>query len=399
LATLFVAFLLYLAVRIYINDKRLNRELANIQSAGDPIFIADLAPPPLPQDRDAAIVMRTIRDDVRAFNREVDRVCDDEDDAIENLTDVQLEGMGAAFAAHPDILPIIQEAVALDGYDWNVDYSKSPPSLMEKLGDDFAAHREVVHVLVLHAAVQRAHNRWDEAARVAIPILKLGSHFNRDRALVFFLGSLGLRSTAVDVANRGLRGNPVSEETQRLLHEEFARADLVGEYVDALKGERAYGIACIRQGPRPIGIPLLRRAPNLLNYLELIEANIRTAPAPYSAHQGTLIPPQSNAPDYRFAMLVQPTLEATRDAFERTRARMRAIRVLMAIVTRDDPDAPAPADLTDFGLPKDATIDPFNSQPLRVKPTSQGWVVYSVGRDLVDNGGKLDDLSDIGVAP
>jgi hypothetical protein len=71
----------------------------------------------------------------------------------------------------------------------------------------------------------------------------------------------------------------------------------------------------------------------------------------------------------------------------------------MAIVTRDDPDAPAPADLTDFGLPKDATIDPFNSQPLRVKPTSQGWVVYSVGRDLVDNGGKLDDLSDIGVAP
>jgi hypothetical protein len=45
------------------------------------------------------------------------------------------------------------------------------------------------------------------------------------------------------------------------------------------------------------------------------------------------------------------------------------------------------------------TIDPFNGKSLIVKKAPEGWMVYSVGSDLVDNGGKLDGRTDVGAGP
>ncbi len=56
-------------------------------------------------------------------------------------------------------------------------------------------------------------------------------------------------------------------------------------------------------------------------------------------------------------------------------------------------------DLTTFGLPAEATVDPFNGQPLRVKRDPRGWVVYSVGPNGKDDGGRFENAADIGVGP
>jgi len=60
--------------------------------------------------------------------------------------------------------------------------------------------------------------------------------------------------------------------------------------------------------------------------------------------------------------------------------------------------------LTDFGLPAEAITDPYTGESLRVKKTPQGWLVYSVGPNFRDDGGKLDDPDDqingdVGVGP
>ena len=46
------------------------------------------------------------------------------------------------------------------------------------------------------------------------------------------------------------------------------------------------------------------------------------------------------------------------------------------------PDSDQVPKLTDLGLPAQATIDPFNGEPLHVKKRPEGWMVYSVGRNL-----------------
>jgi hypothetical protein len=76
--------------------------------------------------------------------------------------------------------------------------------------------------------------------------------------------------------------------------------------------------------------------------------------------------------------------------------------VLNALQAKAAPDAKEPPRLSDLGLPPEATIDPFNGQPLHVKKLPQGWLVYSVGQNLVDDGGVLGSdpkTSDVGVGP
>ena len=55
--------------------------------------------------------------------------------------------------------------------------------------------------------------------------------------------------------------------------------------------------------------------------------------------------------------------------------------------------------LGDLGLPSDATTDPFDGEPLRVKNAPRGWMVYSVGRNGVDDGGQFEHAADVGVGP
>ncbi len=75
------------------------------------------------------------------------------------------------------------------------------------------------------------------------------------------------------------------------------------------------------------------------------------------------------------------------------------VRVLNAIQSRVLPASDRVPDLAELGLPVEATIDPFNGEPLHVKRLPEGWMVYSVGINLVDDGGIPDGKSDVGVGP
>ncbi len=77
----------------------------------------------------------------------------------------------------------------------------------------------------------------------------------------------------------------------------------------------------------------------------------------------------------------------------------RCLRILNALQSRANMTGDQIPKLADLGLPLEATIDPYNSEPLHLKKTQAGWWVYSVGRNLADDGGKLDGITDIGAGP
>jgi hypothetical protein len=92
-------------------------------------------------------------------------------------------------------------------------------------------------------------------------------------------------------------------------------------------------------------------------------------------------------------------LAAAREPAERVRAMSRSLRLLNALQARVPPGTDRVPDLAGLGLPAEATIDPYNGKPLSVKWLPEGWMVYSVGGDGVDDGGKLDGRTDIGAGP
>ncbi len=99
----------------------------------------------------------------------------------------------------------------------------------------------------------------------------------------------------------------------------------------------------------------------------------------------------------------QPFLavQATLLIVARTRARTRTLRVLNALQAHVPAGSNEVPKLTDLGLPSETITDPFTGEPLHVKKTLQGWIVYSVGPNYQDDGGKLDDWpdGDVGVGP
>jgi hypothetical protein len=73
--------------------------------------------------------------------------------------------------------------------------------------------------------------------------------------------------------------------------------------------------------------------------------------------------------------------------------------VLNALQRADEPGGSKEPDLADLGLAPDIVLDPFTGERLRVKKLPEGWLIYSVGSDEQDDGGKTDTFDDYGVAP
>ncbi|HTU26311.1 MAG TPA: hypothetical protein VMF30_12980, partial [Pirellulales bacterium] len=104
------------------------------------------------------------------------------------------------------------------------------------------------------------------------------------------------------------------------------------------------------------------------------------------------------------ATIMLPAPQMQHLALLRTEASLRALRVLNALLDRESSNGGAVPALADLGLPADATTDPFNDEPLHLKRTPEGWLIYSVGPDLTDDGGDLaarknSQPKDVGLGP
>jgi hypothetical protein len=93
-----------------------------------------------------------------------------------------------------------------------------------------------------------------------------------------------------------------------------------------------------------------------------------------------------------------PSIRPSLGSLARAQAEIRTLRVLNQLL-RQDPDGTKRLAIDQLGLPAEATIDPFDGKPLRVKHSAEGWTVYAVGQNFQDDGGRLDDQSDVGVGP
>ncbi|APW62084.1 hypothetical protein [Paludisphaera borealis] len=140
----------------------------------------------------------------------------------------------------------------------------------------------------------------------------------------------------------------------------------------------------------------------MIRFLDLFDHHVQSTSRPYSEAVSRKYSDSSRGclpnPLRPLVTLLDPSLVSTRQAAERSRALFRSLLVLNAIQAREGGDDHAP-DINNLDLPAEATIDPFNGEPLHVKKPPDGWKVYSVGSDGLDDGGTLDGKTDFGFGP
>jgi hypothetical protein len=185
------------------------------------------------------------------------------------------------------------------------------------------------------------------------------------------------------------------------LDAELAIHDSMEAFRWALKSERAFGLESYQALPARRAWPIRARwDEDAAAYLDMIDEQLTLTSQPYCdvAEATEAKPPVAGA---TLAENVKPAILAARQAADRNRAIIRCLRVLNALQAMEQKgDVPEPK-LSDLGLPAEATVDPFTGEPLKVKRLPEGWLVYSEGQNLTDDGGQLDDprVGDVGLGP
>lgn len=384
---------------------RVAERMAALRAAGEPTTLADLHRKPIPPESNAMTYLDQAAPAVKAIESAVYAV---EEQAIEEERKAVgddrpcpaiLAAMRDALAAHPDVVPLLERAAACSGFDRQWDFNLTSQSFLASMCTErISSLKSIWRVLRYQADVQLADGRRDDALRTCLTMLKLTRLLDHEPGVVNFLVGMAVRRASIDATNRVLTSGTVSPDLHAELEAELARQDVVAAYRESLRSERALGSDCFRDLGVPYHFqPLFKN--DHCDYLDLMAFAIATADRPLAdAHVRDEFARVSREAGFLTRLIVS-SIERTRESRCRIETSLRATRVLNAIQAREQAGNAGEPQLDNLGLPVEATLDPVNREPLHIKKTPHGWLIYGVGANLTDDGGQLEDDLDVGVGP
>ena len=396
LGVLLVLVLIANAVFISITGSRLEKRLAEIRAAGDPVMLADLKRPLPPPEQNASTYLSRAQANAKAFNKETSPVLDAE--PVRPFED-QIKAVRAAFAAYPQIIPLLEQASACPDCNLGLPYDAEPPELIDDLLNNNGRFRVSAQVLSWQARLLQHDGNFDQAMRTCLTSLRMSRQLEREPP--FLLSSLvvvACRTVAINDANDILRTGAISNAVRAELDKELAIIDDPHFFERVLKSERAMGISHFGS-VLPVGW-YNRGIMNAweCSWLDTFNEQLALALEPYSRAMDTSAEKKTPSQFDIFSSLTLPAILKTHEAWYRTQALTRCLRIANAMQQKDVWKENE-IKLADLGLPKEAIVDPYDDTSIKLKQTKGEWVIYCVGNNLKDDGGNLDSYLDVGFGP
>lgn len=420
LGIIFGVLILANGIFAWVTQWRLQSRIAAIRASGDPASISDLESEPVPDNENAAFYLTEYRQRIAEFAGEEGRFSntplgkdyDDRRDRGEPATIEQIEAIQAITDKYTDLDNALALAAACDRYASRLDFSLKPTQFIEEMIDLQPSIRQAARYLAWKKDVLLADGQTEQAVECGMQTLRLIRLYDHEPTLLSFLVGNAVRGIAARSLYDALATGPISPELHAALEQELAMHDDPQRLVHALKTERAFSAdmtASIGEGsPLDQGHPLRMRIAGwpvkwmYAGALDSFDRYFALANQPWDEICRELGPPGSDPPSNRegvLADLLLPALKAAYEANFRTVATLRALRIFNALTEFRDQHGREASGLKDLALPQKATVDPFSGEPLKLKHTDAGWVVYSVYLNGVDDGGDFKDMKDCGLAP
>jgi hypothetical protein len=294
------------------------------------------------------------------------------------------------------------------------------PDLISTLLDHTQHTRELTNLLAADALLRAQDQDVDGALESCRGILNIGRSIGDEPTWISMLVRVAHHQVAVGKIERVLAQGQPSEKAlallQRLLEEEVEEPLLL----IGARGERALAdgmmqvlqsgtvsnnqiTAMLKNGSAEQkfeGLELLLPGALKHNRAALLKFNnqlVEIAKRPVEEQKALLNQLTVSATDLpyiaRLAAIPQPRIAAS---YHRDQASLRCAIAMVAVERYRRAQGRWPAVLTDLVpvyLPKVPT-DPYDAAPLRLGRFAEGVVIYSVGADGQDNGGKLSERVD-----
>jgi len=396
---LVVAFLLFAAYYTWSTSRKLERRLTELRAEGAPLRIADFAREPIPAETNAAVFLQRAENDVKAVRKELMALYPKSGMPPIRLSEEEIGKLDDLFSAYPRLMPLLEQAAACPDYDSQSDVTLSTTAFLEASFERLSKFREAIRVLQARSRWLTATGRFDEALTNQILVLRLSRLWSREPLMTSYMVTLACQGVSVRGANEVLQAGPVSPANRKALDAELALLDKPDGLIWALQGERAYSLSTIQEYSENMFWMVGGLHNDLtLGFLDFYDRHLIDATRPYWLVAGRPVFIRTGLNPLRALIpMLEPAMQSTREAAERTRAISRSLRVLNAIQAHELDEVPD--NLSGLGLPEEATIDPFNGEPLRVKKLPNGWLVYSAGKDQSDDDGMWGGKRLFGVGP
>jgi hypothetical protein len=400
-----IAVLLLLnAYFVWSTGTRLERRLTELRQAGDPVQLEDLAHEPIPPEQNADVFLRRAAADLDSIQKELLALYPKVGYPTGDVLAGDQKKLDTIFASYPRVMPLLEQAAACPDHDPQLDVRVLPSRFLQPFMDQATKHRLLTRVLRARCGLLLSQGCRDDAIANQVLLLRLTRHWRREPLLFAYLLTAVCEQSAMEGVNQVLQKGVVSPASRQVLDRELALHDTLEGVQWALRSERAFSLSSTREMPGT-SFWLTRGFVNdlMLRLIDVYDRFLQESSLPYPevvSEQNAKARPGGGANPYEaLATLLTPALSAAREPAERTRALSRCLRVLTALQARPPREGDTAPKLADLGLPAAVTTDPFDDQPLRIKQRPEGWIVYSVGGKLVDDGGKLDGKTDIGAGP
>ncbi len=389
----------------------LEAKIAMIRAMGDPADLADFKRDPLPAERNAATYLWQARKDLDAVQQVLDALEDPVQEDLYSrfcLTPSTSNGIRSALKGRPNLVPLLLQAADCDDVDFELNVDQGTEPFFESLERTIVPLREARNVLLGHVLVLLADDQPAEAFKVALSMLRMARLGERVPTYVGYLIDVEARFKAIQAADRCLRAGPIDRALRDALEAELAQVDSIEVLRSALTNERAVSSAhfdefygALISSTSKTNNPVLPRAAALdkLAYLESFDEPLGLISKPYGQVATAIRACDDHQTGGVVTAMVRPAIGAAFDCANRDLAYVRCLRLLNAMQMRESIGASNQNVFAGIDLSKDVTIDPFTGGQLIARDTPGGWLIYSVGDDLKNDGGKLNQMRDVGVGP
>jgi hypothetical protein len=381
--------LIGVALDAWISHARRESRLEALRAAGDPVSLADLTKRDVTPAINVCSYLTPIRDDAEALYNAIHPYAHaDGFNWRAGLSPEQVAGTTTGIAKFPQVFPAIERAAGCNQHAADLDAAHGVSAFVASSIVAANQMRTAARLLDCRGRYLGATGHPDEAAKAYLVGLQLTRLQDQEPTLMIFLVNIACRSIAIHGLNGLLQTSSLTAETHAAIEAELARHDAMDQFVHALRTERAVGIESFGELP---GLPWVTNSA-FISYLDVLDQQLTWGAT--SQHE---IAGLQRVNARGIAAPIDPTLDAARESLNRSRAMFRCLRVLNQLRARAVPAEEF--SINTLGIPRDATLDPYSGKPLTIRHTDTGRLVYSVGKNLRDDGGKLDNLSDIGVGP
>jgi hypothetical protein len=324
-------------------------------------------------------------------------------------TTEQIDAIRAILSKYADVEEAIGKSAACEQFASRLDFSLDHTKFIEQLIDKIQNGRTAARFLAWRGEVLLAEGKHEVALENAIKALRLARLHENEPTMVAFLVAIAMRGTANEQIYDALAAGAVSAELHAALDEELARHDNPQRFARVMKDERAVSAdwfyAQMGGAPRILvhvfGWPMKGFQVGVLDataeYIEMAEL-----PWLEVRRRLGLVTPDAPLPSTGHGVLADlliPALKAAYQANARSLVVARALRIYHSLLAFAEKNGREAEGLEELNLPASAVVDPYSGKPLNLNRTDEGWVVYSVMENCVDDGGDFKELKDYGVAP